>query len=173
MPYTPIFNPNPVQTYRTDFQAAIDMPADKRDGDVYVYAGSVERNATVLAVNVAIATRRPLLVRGEAGSGKSSLASSIAKWFGRRYYEHVITSRTQAQDLLWQFDAVRRLGDAQVQARGRSRTNRQPFAQTAVGLASLRRARGAVVGARPRLGGASRLSARACEAGPAGARSGT
>ncbi len=124
MGYTPIFAPEPVQSYRKDYKAAVQMPGDKRDGDVYVYGGSAEQQSTiVLAVNVAIATRRPLLVRGEAGSGKSSLAANVARSLGWRYYEQVVTSRTQAQDLLWQFDAVRRLGDAQVGAtrrRGRA-----------------------------------------------------
>jgi MoxR-like ATPase len=68
-----------------------------------------------LAVNVALATGRPLLVRGPSGSGKSSLAYNVARVLRRRYYEFVVTSHTQAQDLLWEFDAVRRLGDAQAQ----------------------------------------------------------
>jgi MoxR-like ATPase len=67
----------------------------------------------VLAVNVALATTRPLLVRGPSGSGKSSLARSVAHHNRWRYYETVMTSRTQARDLLWHFDALRRLGDAQ------------------------------------------------------------
>ncbi|MFK0251271.1 AAA family ATPase [Amycolatopsis azurea] len=69
-----------------------------------------------LAVRVAQATERPLLLYGDPGSGKSSLARYIAARRGYRYYEHVTTARTQARDLLWSFDSVRRLGDAQ--ARG-------------------------------------------------------
>ncbi|NNB99117.1 AAA domain-containing protein [Corallococcus exiguus] len=72
-----------------------------------------ERDDIVLAVNAAIVTRRPLLVYGPPGSGKSSLAGFVAEVLGWRYYEHVITSRTQALDLLWGFDAIRRLSDAQ------------------------------------------------------------
>ncbi|HEU0078140.1 MAG TPA: MoxR family ATPase [Longimicrobiaceae bacterium] len=83
-----------------------------RDGDrlvsTYVYNDDV-----VLAVNVALAVNRPLLVSGEPGSGKSTLARNVAAVLGWRYYQRVITSRTQARDLLWSFDAVRRLGDAQ------------------------------------------------------------
>jgi MoxR-like ATPase len=48
------------------------------------------------------------------GSGKSSLAPFIARQLGWRYYEHVVTYRTQPRELLWTFDSVRRLGDAQV-----------------------------------------------------------
>jgi MoxR-like ATPase len=67
-----------------------------------------------LAINVALATSRPLLVTGPPGSGKSSLPASVAAILGRRYYEQVITSRTQAHDILWQFDALRRLNDAEL-----------------------------------------------------------
>ena len=65
-----------------------------------------------LAVDVALATGRPLLLRGEPGSGKSSLAAFLARNLSWRYYEHVVSSRTTAQDLLWSFDSMRRLADA-------------------------------------------------------------
>jgi MoxR-like ATPase len=81
---------------------------DAHDGAVYVYTDRI-----VLAVNVALATNRPLLLRGLPGSGKSSLAHNVARILGRRFYEAVITSRTQARDLLWTFDALHRLRDAQ------------------------------------------------------------
>jgi MoxR-like ATPase len=81
---------------------------DRRDGALYDYD---ER--TILSVNVALATVRPLLVRGPSGCGKSSLARHIARVQGWRYYERVISSRTQAQDLLWEVDHLRRLHDAQ------------------------------------------------------------
>lgn len=79
-----------------------------------------ERDDIVLAVNTALVTRRPLLVYGPPGSGKSSLAGFVAEVLGWRYYEHTITSRTQAQDLLWSFDAIRRLSDAQARRRLRA-----------------------------------------------------
>ncbi|MEV0678893.1 MoxR family ATPase [Actinosynnema sp. NPDC050436] len=66
-----------------------------------------------LAVKVARATGRPLLLFGDPGCGKSSLPRYVAAREGLRYYEHVVTARTSAQDLLWSFDSVRRLGDAQ------------------------------------------------------------
>jgi MoxR-like ATPase len=75
---------------------------------VYVY-----EDRTILAVNAALSLKRALLVSGEPGSGKSSLARNIAAVLCWRYYEKVVTSRTQAQDLLWEFDALRRVGDAQ------------------------------------------------------------
>lgn len=84
------------------------MP-DRRDGLAYVMPPKLE-----LAVEIAYATGRPLLLRGDPGSGKSSLAAHIARQHDARYYEHVVTGRTQAQDLLWSFDTVRRLADAQL-----------------------------------------------------------
>lgn len=86
---------------------------DPRDGRVYVMSDDID-----LAVRVTLATGRPLLLRGDPGSGKSSLAAYIARERGWRYYEHVVTSRTQARDLLWTFDSVRRLADAQVRQGG-------------------------------------------------------
>lgn len=68
----------------------------------------------VLALNVALATGRPLLVSGEPGSGKTSLARFAARALGRVFYRETITSRTQATDLLSSFDALQRLSDAQV-----------------------------------------------------------
>ena len=59
-----------------------------------------------LAVEVALTTGRPLLLRGEPGTGKSSLAPYIARRLGWRYYEYVVTSTSTANDLLWRFDAV-------------------------------------------------------------------
>ncbi|MGX9884251.1 AAA family ATPase [Streptomyces sp. NPDC002276] len=89
---------------------------DPRTDSVYIMSERIE-----LAVNVALATGRPLLLRGEPGSGKSSLAPYIAQDRGWRYYEHVVTSRTAGKDLLWTYDQVRRLGDAQVRAAGAGR----------------------------------------------------
>jgi len=74
----------------------------------YVYG-----EATLLAVNVALATCRPLLVAGSPGTGKTTLAANVAGVLGARFYPRVVTSRTRAHDLMWTFDALRRLADAQ------------------------------------------------------------
>jgi MoxR-like ATPase len=66
------------------------------------------------AVNAALAARRPLLVRGEPGTGKSQLACAVAKAKSWPCLTHVVDSRTTAQDLLWHFDAVARLAEAQL-----------------------------------------------------------
>jgi MoxR-like ATPase len=84
---------------------------DSRSGDIYRMPPALH-----FAVEVALTTGRPLLLRGEPGTGKSSLAPYVARQLGWRYYEHVVTSTSTATDLLWRFDAVRRLADAQSQS---------------------------------------------------------
>jgi MoxR-like ATPase len=64
-------------------------------------------------VNVALVTRRPLLVTGLPGSGKSTLAADVARHLRWAYLGTVITSRTRLEDLVASVDLVRRLGDAQ------------------------------------------------------------
>ncbi|WP_051261653.1 AAA family ATPase [Desulfovibrio inopinatus] len=64
------------------------------------------------AVQAALAANRPLLVRGEPGVGKSSLARAAAIELQRHCIAEVVTAKTEPNDLLWQFDGVRRLGDA-------------------------------------------------------------
>ncbi|HVG24518.1 MAG TPA: AAA family ATPase [Thermoanaerobaculia bacterium] len=83
---------------------------DRRDGAVYIWTPELE-----LAVNIALATERPLLVRGPSGTGKSSLAASLAVAKGWRYYEEVVSSTTEARHFLWRFDTLRRLSDAQAE----------------------------------------------------------
>ena len=70
----------------------------KRPQDAYVYTPKV-----LLAINVALATNRPLLISGEPGSGKTSLAANAAAVLGWWSYQQTVTSRTQADDLLWTF----------------------------------------------------------------------
>lgn len=77
------------------------------DEHVYVFG-----EGTVLAVNVALATGRPLLVSGPPGSGKSTLAPNVARVLGYRYYCEVVTARTEDQDLLWREEMLRQLNDA-------------------------------------------------------------
>lgn len=83
-----------------------------KDYKAYVFLDDIE-----LAISVARATHRPLLLRGTPGCGKSTLARDIALSLDYCYYETVLSSRTAARDLLWRFDAVRRLGDASFKPR--------------------------------------------------------
>lgn len=71
---------------------------------------------SVHALTAAEAAGRPLLVRGEPGTGKSQLARAAAVASGRLFLSAVVNARTECQDLQWRFDAVARLGEAQVMA---------------------------------------------------------
>lgn len=67
----------------------------------------------VIAVRVALATRRPLLVAGYPGCGKTCLAEVLAAQFGWSFLRKTITSRTRLEDLTVDVDHLRRLHDAQ------------------------------------------------------------
>ena len=64
------------------------------------------------AVNVAIALKRPLLVRGEPGTGKTLLAHSIAKGIDKKLIVWNVKSTTKAQEGLYVYDTVQRLNDS-------------------------------------------------------------
>ncbi|MBF0624721.1 MAG: MoxR family ATPase [Magnetococcales bacterium] len=65
------------------------------------------------AVNAALAAGRPLLLGGEPGIGKTQLARAVAKELGRAFIQHVVDAQGESRDLLWYFDAVARLAEAQ------------------------------------------------------------
>jgi MoxR-like ATPase len=69
---------------------------------------------SIHAVNAALASGRPLLVRGEPGIGKSQLALAVAKKLKRVFLSYAVDIQTEAKDLLWHFDSVERLAKAQV-----------------------------------------------------------
>ncbi len=64
------------------------------------------------AVNVSIALQRPLLIRGEPGTGKTLLATSISKGLGKKLITWYIKSTTKAQEGLYVYDTVQRLNDS-------------------------------------------------------------
>lgn len=66
------------------------------------------------AIRAALLAKRPLLLRGEPGVGKSQLAKAAAKALKRSFHSFVVDSRTEARDLKWQEDIVARLADAQL-----------------------------------------------------------
>jgi MoxR-like ATPase len=70
----------------------------------------------VLAIKAALASERPLLVRGEPGSGKTQLARAVAQQLGWALVYKVINGLTELEELFWRYDAVDRLGEAQVLA---------------------------------------------------------
>ena len=68
----------------------------------------------MMAVNAAITLERPLLIKGEPGTGKTVLAHEIAKGLGAPLIEWNIKSTTKAQQGLYEYDAVARLRDSQL-----------------------------------------------------------
>jgi MoxR-like ATPase len=67
-----------------------------------------------LAVNAAVTLERPLLIKGEPGTGKTMLAEEVARALGKRLFQWHIKSTTKAQQGLYEYDAVSRLRDSQL-----------------------------------------------------------
>jgi MoxR-like ATPase len=81
------------------------------------FEGTVDYVATkdpTVAVNAAIRLERPLLVKGEPGTGKTELARQVASALGLRLIEWHVKSTTRAQQGLYEYDAVSRLRDSQL-----------------------------------------------------------
>jgi len=74
----------------------------------------VATNELQLAVNAAIALQKPLLIKGEPGTGKTMLAEQIAKALNLPLIQWHIKSTTKAQQGLYEYDAVSRLRDSQL-----------------------------------------------------------
>ena len=68
----------------------------------------------LLAVNAAITLKRPLLIKGEPGTGKTLLAEEVARALGWPLFQWHIKSTTKAQQGLYEYDAVSRLRDSQL-----------------------------------------------------------
>lgn len=67
-----------------------------------------------MAVNAAVALQRPLLIKGEPGTGKTMLAEEVAEALGKPLISWNIKSTTKAQQGLYEYDAVSRLRDSQL-----------------------------------------------------------
>jgi MoxR-like ATPase len=67
-----------------------------------------------MAVNAAVTLERPILVKGEPGTGKTQLAIEVAQSLGKPLHEWHIKSTTKAQQGLYEYDAVARLRDSQL-----------------------------------------------------------
>ncbi len=68
---------------------------------------------SIYVLKAALAARRPLLLRGDPGTGKSQLARAAAQALGRLFVYDVVNAHTESKELLWKFDAVGRLAEAQ------------------------------------------------------------
>ncbi|WP_439576078.1 AAA family ATPase [Phreatobacter sp.] len=77
-------------------------------------SGYVATDDLKVAVNAAITLERPLLVKGEPGTGKTVLAIEVAKAIGAPLIEWHVKSTTKAQQGLYEYDAVSRLRDSQL-----------------------------------------------------------
>ena len=81
------------------------------------FQGTADYVATddlTIAVNAAVTLERPLLVKGEPGTGKTELAKQVSNALGLRMIEWNIKSTTRAQQGLYEYDAVSRLRDSQL-----------------------------------------------------------
>lgn len=85
------------------------MRADFKGSDSYVATEDL-----TVAVNAAVTLERPLLVKGEPGTGKTELARQVAAALGLPMIEWHIKSTTRAQQGLYEYDAVSRLRDSQL-----------------------------------------------------------
>ncbi|QJD80576.1 AAA family ATPase [Spirosoma rhododendri] len=77
-----------------------------------------------IAVNAAIELQKPLLIKGEPGTGKTLLAFEIAQALGKTLYTWHVKSTTTAQQGLYEYDAVSRLRDSQLATGGSEEANR-------------------------------------------------
>ncbi len=77
--------------------------------DSYVATGEL-----TLAVNAAVTLSRPLLIKGEPGTGKTQLAQEVARALDKPLFEWHIKSTSKAQQGLYEYDAVSRLRDSQL-----------------------------------------------------------
>jgi MoxR-like ATPase len=84
---------------------------DKRFSGTSTY---IATDDLMMAVNAAVTLQRPILVKGEPGTGKTQLAVEIATALGRPLFEWHIKSTTKAQQGLYDYDAVARLRDSQL-----------------------------------------------------------
>jgi MoxR-like ATPase len=97
-----------------DLEAFINLKHCLPDVGTWRKSVHVFDERTAQAIRAALASGRPLLVRGEPGTGKSQLARAAASVLGRKFLSHVVDAHTEVQDLWYRFDAVSRLGNAQV-----------------------------------------------------------
>src|SRR4051812_24976090 len=102
MPFDKFFDPPTVVSDEPEL-------GDRLVGGPYVFDAQ-----SVLAINVALTTGRPLLVQGPPGSGKSSLARAVARVLGWRFYEHEVVANGSAAEIVYRFNERRRRLDADV-----------------------------------------------------------
>ena len=113
------------ESYLTDALQCLDDKAEKIDLKIKLpvqdsWPGTFHLFdlAGIWAVKAVLTAERPLLIRGEPGTGKSQFARAVATLLGRAFLYQVVNARSNCQDLQYVFDAVSRLGEAQILGAG-------------------------------------------------------
>jgi len=110
-------NPNRPYVFRSDPKARPKKPHPDSPQKPEPYVADRE---LIDAVNLAIFLKRPLLLEGEAGCGKTRLASAVAYELGLPLYRWNVRSDTKAKEGQYEYDAILRLHDVQTQKAGQS-----------------------------------------------------
>ncbi len=125
-------NKNTAAPERFEFKGdQLEEPVTLPSGEII--APYIPQPALIEAIKFAIALQRPLLLKGEPGSGKTLAAKAVAyEWYKEtyteRYFEWNVKSTSKAQDGLYEFDHIARLRDAQIEPR-RQAGEQQPGAE--------------------------------------------
>src|SRR5213079_3215315 len=107
----------PILAYTRNNSTSTDRPMQAHPHAAQRFDGSDSYVATAdlkLAVNAALTLQRPLLIKGEPGTGKTMLAEEVAGALGMPLMQWHIKSTTKAQQGLYEYDAVSRLRDSQL-----------------------------------------------------------
>ena len=121
-----------IEDVHVDVVAQGNWPTRLVEHEVYLPSADLAR-----VTDLALALGRPLLLQGEPGCGKTRLAHSVAYALGMPLEVSNIKSTSRAQDLLYTYDAVRRLYDSQLGAKGPKDQDGQSLARFARNYISL------------------------------------